>query len=456
MKKTLGVSIASLIAISNLYAAEDLSSMFSEGTTSGQIRTFYVDREYQGSAGNDTHRDSFAIGGHLKYETAAYEGLSLAAAFYTTNKIDVQQHDVDDPSLLGTGIKSYSILGEAYIDYDFSQFGSKTNAKIGYQRYDVPMMGSDDARMLPNTFQAYKLTNNDLKDVNIQLAHVTRIAYGTFSNIYRHDGTSAGKSIFAATSGYPAKDNSQTGEYTNLGEAAVGKRTDGVTNTLISFKNKNFNAKFSNDYAWDLYNTLYVQAGASMDSFISKDLKPFLALQVIKQNNVGDDYMKHSVLGGDGEIDSLYWAAKAGAKYAGISGYIAYSQTTDNDATDAAYKNAILTQFGGMPAFTQGMVTRHQFLAGTKATKVAASYSFKEQGINLSTAAYYASFDMDEYSGYGISRTAYEPGFDIQYYPAAVKNLQLRFRGNFPRKFGEDASGSTGWNEYRLIANYNF
>jgi hypothetical protein len=96
-------------------------------------------------------------------------------------------------------------------------------------------------------------------------------------------------------------------------------------------------------------------------------------------------------------------------------------------------------------------------MAGTKATKVAASYSFKGQGVNLSTAVYYASFDMDENSGYGDARTAYEPGFDIQYYPAAVKNLQLRFRGNFPRKFyATSAAGDTGWNEYRLIANYNF
>ena len=109
-----------------------------------------------------------------------------------------------------------------------------------------------------------------------------------------------------------------------------------------------------------------------------------------------------------------------------------------------------------MPAFTHGMVTRHQFLAGTKATKVAANYNFKNLGTNLSTTLYYASFDMDENSGYGIARTATESGFDVIYYPEAVKKLQLRLRGNFPRKFHESASGDTGWNEYRVIANYNF
>ncbi|PHS57550.1 MAG: porin [Sulfurimonas sp.] len=448
MKKALKLSIVSMIAITGVNAADDLSSMFSEGKTSGQIRMFYIDRAYQGGSGFAVKRDSFTVGGHLKYETAKLNGLSLAASFYTTNKIDLNQHGTTDPSLLGTGLESYLILGEAYIAYGFSQFGTKTDAKIGLQRYDTPMMGSDDARTLPNTFEAYKFTNKDIKNVNIQIAHVNKIAYGTFSNIY-----SGG--ILGSTAGYPSKGNAGTGKYLNLGEAAVGKSTSGVTNVMISFKNKNFYAKLSNDYAWDLYNTLYVDAGGSVD--YGQGLSAFASVQAIKQNDVGDDLMKESILGGNGEIDSLYWAAKVGVKYSGLTAYIAYSQTSKNDAADASYKNAILSQFGGTPAYTQGMVTRHQFLAGTKATKTALTYSFKKQGVNLSTTAYYVSYDMDKNSGYGVARTATEAGFDIKYYPKSVKNLQLRFRGNFPRKFAEATVGNdTGWNEYRLIANYNF
>jgi len=455
MKKKTALSAAAigLLGSINAYGADDLSAMFSEGKASGQIRMFYIDREYQGGSGADTHRNSLALGGNLKYELAAWNGLSAAAALYTTNAIHAFDRKVVDPSLLGTGLENYSVLGEAYVSYDMSALGTKTSAKLGYQRYDTPMMGSDDARMIANTFEAYKVTNNDIENVTLQVAQVQAIAYGTFLNAYL---PYAG-GMLPVTSGYTSQGDTVAGKYYNMGQAAVGKNTGGVTNAMASFKNKNFNAKLSNDYAWDLYNTLYAEAGATWNCLLNADVHPFVAVQAIKQNSVGGEYMQDSVLGGDGKIDSLYWGAKAGATYAGLTAYAAYSETTANDAGDDAYKHAIISEFGGMPAYTQGMVTRHQFLAGTKAWKAAAVYDFKSLGTNLSTALYYASFDVDDYSGYGIARTATESGFDIQYYPAAVKNLQLRLRGNFPRKFAEASAGNdTGWNEYRFIVNYNF
>ncbi|MBL1243464.1 MAG: OprD family outer membrane porin [Sulfurimonas sp.] len=450
-------------------SVDDLSSMFSEGKTSGQIRMFYLNREYQGGAFQGAtiaaHRDVTTLGGHLKFETAKLNGFNMAMAFYTVQDLGIEAEKLKEPAMLGSGNKSYSILGEAYLGYDFDALGSKTKAKIGYQRYNSPMMGSDDVRTIPTTFRAYKFVNKDIAGTTIQIAHVDSIAYGTFGNVYlsNNDGTRKNGGLLAATSGYSAVE-STIGEYHNMGVAAVGRTTAGVTNIGVKYKAKNFHVKVSNDYAWDLYNTLYVDAGVSWNCMLNKDVKPFLKGQVIKQNSVGGEYMKNvaTPLGYSdaGSIDSLFVALKVGVKYAGLTAYVAYSQTGANTATEKAnnpFQNAIVTQFGGTPSFTQGMVMRHQFLAGTKATKVAASYNFKEHGVNLSTAAYYVSYDMDANSGYGVARTATEPGFDIKYYPASVKKLQLRFRGNYPRKFAESTPGNdVGWDEYRLIANYNF
>ena len=83
--KKIALSVIAVGLMSSVNAADDLSSMFSEGKVSGQIRMFYVDRAYEG--GSTTHRNSTALGGHLKFETGAYEGLSFGTSFYTTNDI---------------------------------------------------------------------------------------------------------------------------------------------------------------------------------------------------------------------------------------------------------------------------------------------------------------------------------------------------------------------------------
>jgi len=453
MKKSIALSAITvgLISTSVLNAADDLSTMFADGKVSGQIRSFYVDREYQGGSGSDAHRNAQAIGGHLKFVTDDYAGLKFGAAFYTTNgfllnspKSDFSQNDM---TLLGHNNESYTILGEAFLEYKYEN----TSFKGGRVKYNSPMMGADDARMLPNLFEAYELTNTDIDGLKLSIVQVTKFAQGSFGRVYNGG-------LLAATSGYSPVNSRPTdsGKFEDIGSYATGVSNSGVTVASLEYTGiENLKLRLYDYYADDIANTIYGDVSYSWKCLLSDKVKSFAAAQFISQTDVGDKTMSNA-LGGNGEIDSFYLAVKIGAKYKGFTAYLAHSQTTDNDAGET-YQNAILTMWGGMPAYTQGMVTRHQFLAGTEATKVVGAYSFKEHGINLSAAAYYTSFDMDANSGYGISRTATEPGFDIKYYPKQVKNLQLRFRGNFPRNFAESTSGNdTGWNEYRFIVNYNF
>ena len=50
MKKKIATSAVAIGLLSsvNVYGADDLSAMFSEGKAGGQIRMFYIDRQYQG------------------------------------------------------------------------------------------------------------------------------------------------------------------------------------------------------------------------------------------------------------------------------------------------------------------------------------------------------------------------------------------------------------------------
>ena len=131
---------------------------------------------------------------------------------------------------------------------------------------------------------------------------------------------------------------------------------------------------------------------------------------------------------------------------------MAYSTTGSSDTAQA--NGGVITPWGGIPAFTQGMVTRHMFFADTDTTKVAATYNFKESGVDVKATAYHVAFDIGAKNSYkaGQAWEAKESGFDIQYNPKSVKNLNLRLRANYPTDFAPNLD----WSEYRLIANYNF
>jgi len=441
MKIHIAISVIAvgLLSSVNVYGAEDLSSMFSEGKTSGQIRMFSVDREYQGSAGVTTHRNATALGGYLKLETAEYNGLSFGAALYTTNEVAASPEK--DPTLFGVNSEGYSILGEAYLQYK----RGNTTFKGGRQKLDTPLAGSDDARMIPNLFEAYVLSNTDISGVTLVAGHITKFAQGTFGRAYNGG-------LLSITGGYSAVDSqNRVGDFVNMGAYALGTATDGVSVVSATYTGiENLKVQLWDYYAHDILNAVYGQADYSWKCLLNDSVKPFVAAQIIKEDDVGDKIA--------GEVNGMLLGAKVGAKVENFTAYVAYTQTSENSSTDAATANAIISPWGGIPAFTQGMVTRHMNLAGTKAYKVAAAYNWKAFGPDLSTAVYYLSHDIDENSGYGIARTATESGFDFIYKPELVKNLNLRFRGNFPRGFAEGTttSGDIGWSEYRFIANYNF
>jgi len=446
MRGIVSLSLVASALVVNAFGADDLAGMFKEGKANGQIRAFYIDRDYSGGA--TVHRDGLSLGGYLKYETGAWNGVSLGAAFYTTNKLDSKSSIAgeNDTTLFGANGDNETYLGEAYVQYK----NGNTTFKAGRQKLDTPMAGSDDARMLPNLFEAYLLSNTDVKDTTLIAAHVTKFAAGTFANAYNFTSGVSGQTL-ALTSGYSGVANATNyvGQFTDMGEYAIGENTGGVSVAAAVYTGiKGLKLQVWDYYAHDILNAVYAEANYGWS--YSSGVAPYVAAQWINERDVGSNSVTN-------KIDSDFIAAKAGVKVANFDIYGAVSHNSKN--ADAAINGGTITPWGGMPAYTQGMVTRHQFMAGTDAWKLAGTYDWKDSGINLTTGVYYSSFDMDALNGYGTdhSWTATEAGFDIIYNPQAIKNLQLRLRGNFPRDFKETATtDGVNWDEYRVIANYNF
>lgn len=448
-----GMASLSLLAsalVVNAFAADDLAGMFKEGKASGQVRAFFIDRDYSGIV--STHRDATAIGGYLKYETGAWNGLNLGAAFYTSNGLFLGDKTLSsgadnpkvDPTLLGKSNESVTYLGEAYLQYK----NGNTTFKGGRQKLDTPMAGSDDARMLPNLFEAYVLSNTDVKDTTLIAAHVTKFAQGSFGRAYNGAGAYADK-VLSVTSGYSMVNSKDyVGEFVDMGTYAIGENTGGVSVAAAIYTGiKGLKLQLWDYYAHDILNAVYAEAnyGWSYGSGIA----PYAGVQWINERDVGSNSVTD-------KIESDFIAAKMGAKIGNCDLSVAYSHNTQDG--DAAIDGGTITPWGGMPAYTQGMVTRHQFMSGTDAWKVAAAYDWKDYGINLNTGVYYVEFDMGDMNGYSteIGSVASESGFDIIYNPQAIKNLQLRLRGNFPREYKEIPGNDLDWDEYRVIANYNF
>jgi len=441
------LSLALLSAV-GVNAADNLEEAFKNAKTSGQVRAFYIDRTYSGKIINN--RNSLAVGGNLGIETQELKGLSIGVRFYTTNSINL--HDGArasvgstkyDPSLYGDDYASYSMLGEAYLKYCFYCAGlSNTTLKIGRQKLNTPLAGADDARMLPNLFEAAVLTNTDIKDTTLVAAHVTKEAVGTFGNVY------GAPSQLSLQSGYGLGYKlGTTGHFTDMGKIALGESadTDGVTALAAVYSGiKGLKLQAWDYIAHDILNAIYLQADFGWNCLLNDSVKMKASVQYINESDIGDKLA--------GEVDSSYIGAKVGTSIGSVSGYVAYS-TTDSSSTAQAH-GGILTPWGGMPAFTQGMVTRHMFFADTDTIKVAATYNLKDLGVKATATAYYAEFDVGALNTYkeGTAWTAKESGFDIKYYPSSVKNLQLRLRANYPQDFAPGVD----WDEYRLIANYNF
>ncbi|CAA6799218.1 MAG: FIG01144323: hypothetical protein [uncultured Sulfurovum sp.] len=432
---------------SSAVAADTLADAFKDGKTSGQIRSFYIDRERAGTHSSSTlHRKALAAGGHLKFETADINGFSLGTALYTTNGIlglnRSSESSERNPTLFGEGSQGYSILGEAYLQYK----EGKSSAKIGRQKLNTPFLGTDDARMLPNLSEALVVTNGDIANTKLFAGHVTKMAYGTFSNAY------GSTSQLGIQGGYGL--NNTSNKFINIGNlTADSDDTAGVSIISATYTGIPGLKLQAWDYvAHDILNTIYLQGDYGFDA---GSVKMKVSAQGIKQNDMGDKLL--------GKVDSKYVAAKLGASSGALSGYVAYSQTGTHKGSDdtrdgtptgtrLSTNGGIVAAWGGIPAFTQGMVTRHMFFADTDTTKVAATYNFKNTGADVKATGYYASFDVGSGSTVGANSTATESGFDIQYNPAGVKNLNLRLRANYPRDFVPGLD----WDEYRIIANYNF
>ena len=157
------ISIKTLLLIMIAASAETQTLDFSYN---GNLR---VGAQYHDSAnkeGND-----LALGGMLHTETKPREGVTFGATVYTSNAL-FNQNDQGAVSFYDSTSRSYAILSEAYVKGEFGN----TMLIFGRQIIDTPFLESDDIGMIPNTFEAYTMVNQDIKDMRLLYAYVRNMS----------------------------------------------------------------------------------------------------------------------------------------------------------------------------------------------------------------------------------------------------------------------------------------
>ncbi|PMP60563.1 MAG: porin, partial [Sulfurihydrogenibium sp.] len=404
MKKTLLISAVLMVGATQGFAANDLESAFKESKVMGQFRAFYIDRNYDsGTSAAVKDRSAFAIGGKFGFETGTVNGLKFGIMAYSTNAIDPNRLDPKapgglnphlDPSLFGKDRKSVTYIGQLYLNYNYKN----TTVKIGRQEINTPMMGMDDARMLPNLFEGVMITNKDLPKTSLIVGHFWSMAYGTFANAYAicsKLGLQAGYGCGGYTS-QPSFTLSQydTGNFMNIGKQSIGKANAGVTVLGVVYEGiQNLKLQAWDYIAWDMMNVLYLQGDYDIKL---NNVKTTISGQYINETNLGDNFKQ--VFGK--EVGANYFGAKINFNMPmplvqNFNLYAAYSVTGKN--TNKLYNGGLITVWGGTPGFVQGTVTRLGYVADTNAWKVGTSFDIIK-GLNLHLA--YSYFNVGDNAVY--------------------------------------------------------
>ncbi len=485
MKKAAILSLSAVLA-SQLMGAEDLSEMIKEGKAGGYIRMHHIEPAFSETVA----ATGSVIGGKLKYQTGALNGLRFGAALYTTQDTGLTKWDYKTrdgysqvaQGLHGDDMGGYSTLGEAYASYHLSN----TDITFGRQEFKTPMT-ENAVTIIPNLFEGTVATIKEFSDLTVTAAHITRMQYGTRAAT---DAGLIGDGVYAITSGagygfVSPVVNGTTGVVTpgygkegfqDMSIATMGRTADmntaGVTSMGIDYTKGTFKARLWDYYAHEMYNTIYGDAEYKMDA---GPAKVTLGAQLLSQSDVGDfatssgattelkklravttlsgATLYKTKISADGQVDALLWGLQAKADIGSFGFSAAYNENKDGHVMNA---------WGGDPAYTSMIFARNEYRADTTAYRLGAEYSFASLGVpGLKFIYNHAAYDTDvqTWTGTGagvigavVNEQTEVDDYILHYVVPSVKGLWVRLfhvqRDNDTRQYEQEHT--------RLVVNLNF
>jgi len=344
------VSAITLSALTSTLVGDDLQNSLSNGKFTADLKAYY----FNGDRENRTDREALTVGGILKYESGAYYGFKVGAAFYgsydllrlgdqTAQKGSianggsvnlVTKNIAGNTEMVNSDGSNISTIGEAYLQYN----AGNTMLKVGRQRLDTPLLNDYYNRYLPNTFEAVVLTNKDIADTELMAIY----AYG-----WKYK---ASDEFIGMTDGLNNPD-------INKDVVMFGIINKSIPNTQVSLYNY---------YIPNLMNSVYVELKnpklISTDSF-----KLSFAAQYLNQKEIGDELL--------GKLDSYLAGAKLGFALGDAKLTLLYDLVGDHTirASGTDYSNMGYSKFVN---YTDIQIDGEALNAGAESYGAALGYKF--------------------------------------------------------------------------------
>lgn len=371
-------------------AADNLKEMFSQGSVRGEISLLNFTRDFKN--GTQDKQDS-ALGGALYYKTDAFNGITLGAAFATTNGVG----DYDDKGFY-YGItapvhESVSRLQEYYVQAQ--RFN--TTVKIGAQELNTPFLNIHPIRMIHRTYRGVSVVNKSINNLTLMGFYLTD-----------HMGWVDDEFISFTNDVYIG------GAAYKLPFEAVNTKAQAWYFTMKdSFRQTFFKVDFSK----------------KINDFVLHAAPTFFT-----QKSQGDEL--------DGELDTYQYGVNAGVSAYGFDLTGFYAKTGDDSIRD---------EWGYGKVVIQQVVNSGDSLSGDRGHEDAyaarLSYDFGAAGINgLKGYVFHSLYDAP-------ASTINETDFSLQYaFSGALDGLSVRARYAMIDK----DSGQEDLNDVRFYLTYKF
>jgi hypothetical protein len=382
---------------------EERSPFINDAKFSAQLRSYYLDREqYDGS-----RSEAWALGGSLSLKSGYLaKRFGIGAVAYTSQPLHAPD-ERDGTSLLKPGQEGYTVLGQLYGEFKFTE---KIFGAFGRKEYNTPYLNKNDSRMTPNTFEGV--------------------------SVYGKAGAQEGMPEWRFGGGYISKIKEKNSDAFVWMSRDAGANVDrGVYVAGANYEQKAFSIGAANYYSPDIINIFYTEAKYALPLAGGKQVK--LAAQFADQRSTGDNLLSGQ------EFSTSQWGVKADWNLGATLLTLAYTDTANGDA--------MRNPWSGYPGYTSVQVQSFN-RAGESAIMLRGAYDFSRHGAEgLSAYALWVRGD-------GVNAPAYnEDEFDLnlQWTPkgGALRGLSFRLRYAQVMQRG---GGDPNINDLRFIVNYDF